>query len=621
MKPKIAYNVDAYPDPVEAAMRNRMHPGFTHILSTALKCLLLAALLSSCAHNSATPPAPTTLPTAAQPSPVPSPTPLPEITVNVWLTTVDKAHLLEPQPALTFGTAAGDGKVINVNENHRYQQMDGFGASMTDSSAWLLWTQMPEQQRTAVMTALFSPTEGIGLSLTRIPMGASDFTNGAHYTYDDMPPGQADPELAHFSIEHDRAYIIPALQEALKINPSLKILASPWSPPAWMKDSDSLTFGKLKREYYGALAMYFVKFIQAYQAEGLPIYAITLQNEPYYEPYSYPGMHLEPADEAELVKNYFKPAFEAAGITARILVWDHNWDKYEYPLAVLDDPEAKAALDGTAFHCYSGSVLAQGIVHDAHPDKDIYFTECSGGTWIAGFEAGFRSDMKNLVIGSIRNWARTINKWNLILDTKHNPHSGGCGTCDGLVTMDLALESGFRPNFDYFSIGHLSKFVQPGAYRIASSLVESQGLESVAFINPDGSKVLIVANTGYTDRSFSVQWGSRVFSYTLPDGAAATFTWQEEQDLPAAPARPTALTTVGSAGRVVLKWEFSPLAETYTIKRAEQPGGPYTLIAQDIRIPEYFDSQVKPGVTYFYVVSALNAIGESPDSDESSALP
>jgi glucosylceramidase len=537
------------------------------------------------------------------------------------MTSADRSRLLEPQPDVYFGTEASGTRVIYVNEKDLYQEIDGFGASMTDSSAWLIYTQMPETQRTALMSRLFSRADGIGISVMRIPMGASDFVNGPPYTYDDMPPGQADPDLEHFSIEHDRAYIIPAIQDALRLNPDLKLMASPWSPPAWMKTSDSLHHGSLQRQYYAAFAQYFVKFVQAYEAEGLPIYAITIQNEPYYEPYNYPGMRLEPGDEAELVKSYLAPAFEAAGIDTKILIWDHNWDGWEYPIAVLDDPAAKALLDGSAFHCYAGVVIAQGLVHDAHPDKDIYFTECSGGTWIPGFAAGFESDMRNLVIGATRYWARTVIKWNLALDASHDPHTGGCSTCDGLVTIDPRSEAGFTYNFDYYSIGHASKFVLPGAHRIASSTFTYNRFESVAFLNPDGSKVLIVSNSGGEEVAFALRWGGHALGYTLPAGTAATFTWNGAQENPAPPAPPTDLTAKVEPGRIILKWEFSPLAVTYTVKRADQPGGPYTAVASGIARTEYFDSQAVPGRAYYYVVSAANEWGESADSTEIGAVP
>ena len=581
------------------------------------KIILSILLITGCAS------APTTTPTTLLETPIPATsTPVEDIPVNVWVTASDQTKLLEPQEPITFSIdTAADGRVIYVNENQHYQQMDGFGASMTDSSAWLIYTQLNEEQRQGVMEALFSSENGIGVSITRIPMGASDFVNGDAYTYDDIPPGQTDPELAHFSIDHDRAYIIPSLQDALKINPDLKIMASPWSPPAWMKTSDELGHGSLLPEYYEAYANYFVKFIQAYEAENIPVYAITLQNEPHHEPYSYPGMRMEPEEAAIFVKQFLGPAFEAAGIQSKILIWDHNWDEYDYPIAVLDDADAKAVVDGVAFHCYGGTVIAQGLVHDAHPDVDLYFTECSGGAWVPDFAEGIKRDMKDLVMGSTRNWAKTVIKWNLALDTSYGPHNGGCGNCFGFVTIDPDIESGFTTNWDYYSIGHLSKFVVPGAYRIASTSFQYEGLESVAFQNPDGSKAMVVSNTSSTEKTFTVRWGSQGFSYSLPSGTVGTFTWDGEGQITDIPTPPTGLKAKFADDKIILNWEFSPLAESYTIKRSDTSGGPYTVIATDIDISEYFDLEIEAGNTYYYVVSAVNLFGESSDSAEVNAVP
>jgi glucosylceramidase len=542
--------------------------------------------------------------------------------VQVWLTTTDQSQLLAPQPGTAFqkgGTA--DGNVIYVNEQQRYQQMDGFGASMTDSSAWLIYTQLNETQRKAVMSALFSPTDGIGVSITRIPMGASDFVHGDAYTYDDLPAGQTDPKLEHFSIAHDEEYIIPALQDALQLNPELKVMASPWSAPAWMKTSGALGNGSLLPEFYSAYAAYFVKFIQAYEAKNIPIYAITPQNEPHHEPHSYPGMRMEADEAAEFVKNHLKPAFDAAGIKTKILIWDHNWSEWDYPISFFNDPEAKAAVDGSAFHCYRGSVVGQELTHVAHPDMDIYFTECSGGAWLPSFGDGFKQDMKDLLIGSARNWAKTIIKWNLALDTTYGPHNGGCGNCYGFVMIDPKLESGFTYNYDYYSIGHASKFVAPGAYRIGSTSAPFNGLQSVAYLNPDGSKVLIVSNNTASDQPFTVRWGDAAFTYSLPGGAAATFTWIGEQIVAEKPAPPTNLRARFISGQRFLDWNFSALAESYTIKRGDAPSGPYTVLAEDVKIPEYIDITVVAGNTYYYVVSASNTLGTSADSEEAKAIP
>ncbi len=594
-----------------------------HHLTMLSGILLLAALTAGCAAVPGLPASPT--PTVALPTSTPTPEPPKAGAVKIWFTSADQSSLLAPQPDLSFAPAAGVNKdgtqVIYVNENNRYQQMDGFGAAMTDSSAWLIYTQLSETQRAGVMSALFSPADGIGISALRLPMGASDFVHGEPYTYDDMPAGQADADLAHFSIEHDRAYIIPALQGALKINPELKIIASPWSAPAWMKSSASLLNGTLKSQYYEAYANYYVKFIQAYQAENIHVYAVTPQNEPHYEPNSYPGMRLEPADEAEFVKNHLGPAFAAAGIKTKILVWDHNWNEWKYPIEVLNDPQAKAFIAGSAFHCYAGVALGQQLVHDAHPDRDIYFTECSSGAWIPSVGEGMKRDMKDVLIGATRNWAKTVIMWNLALDKANGPHTGGCGTCYGFVTIDPKLETGFTFNYDYYAIGHASKFVVSGAYRIASSSFQYGSPETTAFKNPDGSKVLVVSNTSSTDRPFAVNYGDQAFAYILPSGSAATFTWIDPQKTSAPPAVPANPSARVNAAKVLVNWDFSPQADSYNIKRSDQPGGPYTSVATGIALPEYVDTQITAGSTYYYVVSAVNALGESQDSAEASAAP
>lgn len=589
-------------------------------LSSITTLLTAIVLLTGCAAPST--PTPTASPAPPTATPEPTATVIVPGAVQVWLTTIDQTQLLAPQPGTTFQPAGSvTGAALYVNEKQRYQQMDGFGASMTDSSAWLIYTQLNEQQRTAVMSALFSPSEGIGVSVTRIPMGASDFVHGDAYTYDDLPTGQTDPELEHFSIAHDEAYIIPALQDALKINPALQVMASPWSAPAWMKSSGELGKGSLLPEFYAAYAHYFVKFIQAYEAKNIPIYAITLQNEPHFEPGSYPGMKMEPQEAAEFVKNHLKPAFDKAGIKTKILMWDHNWSEWDYPISFLNDPDAKAVVDGAAFHCYKGSVIGQELMHYAHPETPIYFTECSGGAWLPSFGDGFKQDMKDLLIGSARNWAKTVIKWNLALDTAYGPHNGGCGNCYGFVTIDPKSESGFTYNADYYSIGHASKFVAPGAYRIASSSSEFGGLQSVAYLNPDGSKVLIVSNSATSEQPFAVHWGDQAFSYSLVGGAAATFTWHGEQTTPEQPAAPSGLRARFIGGRRILNWEFSALAESYTVKRADAPGGPYTVIASDVKLNEYIDLTVVAGNTYYYVVSASNDLGTSADSEEAKAIP
>jgi len=301
-------------------------------------------------------------------------------------------------------------------------------------------------------------------------------------------------------------------------------MASPWSAPAWMKTSGSLIKGTLRPEAYGPFAEYFRRYVEAYAAEGVPIWAITVQNEPHFEPENYPGMRLDPPQRAEFLKSHLGPLFERAGIRTLVFDWDHNWDEPESPLAVLNDPAAKRYVDGVAWHCYKGEVPAQSRVHDAHPDVDAYFTECSGGEWSPKFADNLKWFTSTLVIGSTRHWARGVLLWNLALDQKHGPHAGGCGDCRGVVTIDSASGAVTR-NVEYYALGHASRFVRPGARRIASTSGVS-GLESVAFRNPgDGSKVLLVLNGAAERRAFHVRAAERAFAYELPAGAVATFRW------------------------------------------------------------------------------------------------
>ncbi|GMK40073.1 hypothetical protein PCCS19_31280 [Paenibacillus sp. CCS19] len=448
--------------------------------------------------------------------------------VQAWVTEGNKSKLLSAESGITF---AADGAAVNptieVDEHTTYQSIEGFGAAFTDSSTWLIQNKLDEASRNELMNKMFGRTGGIGISYMRLPMGSTDFALN-NYTYDDIAPGTTDENLDHFSIAHDQAYIIPTIKQALAINPDLKIMATPWSAPAWMKTNESLIKGKLKPEYYAVYAQYFVKFIQAYEAEGIAIDAITLQNEPHFEPGGYPGMRMEPADQAAFVK-VLGPAFQAAGITTKIIVWDHNWDEPNYPIDVLNDAEAKPYIAGSAFHGYAGSVDSQAFVHDQHPDKDIYFTESSGGEFANVFGDNVAWDVQNLIIGATRNWAKTSLKWNIALDENHGPTNGGCMDCRGFVTIDSQTGS-YKLNEEYYAFGHASQFVLPGAVRIKSNTFGAGSIESAAFRNPDDSKVLIALNSSKQSQLFKVRWGTQSFTYTLSAGAVATFVWNGTQD-------------------------------------------------------------------------------------------
>ena len=403
--------------------------------------------------------------------------------------------------------------------------MVGFGASLTDASAWLIQQRMSPSQREALLRELFGRDRGgLGFSFIRVDMGASDFAR-THYSYHDLPAGAADPRLERFSIEPDRAETLPLLRNAFAINPRLTLMATPWSAPAWMKTTGSMIKGTLRDDAYAPFAEYFRKFIQAYAAEGVPVHLVSVQNEPHFEPNDYPGMRLDPPARARFIGRHLGPLLAQSGIRTQILDWDHNWDEPNSPLQVLADSVARPYVSGVAWHCYGGDVSAQSVVHDAYPAKDAYFTECSGGAWAPKFGDNLVWTVRHLVIGATRHWARGVLMWNLALDEAHGPHLGGCGDCRGVVTIASATGTVTR-NEEYYALGHASRFVRPGARRIASATGVA-GLESVAFRNvDDGSLVLIVLNPNSQAVSFAMRSGPRSFQATLPASAVATFLWR-----------------------------------------------------------------------------------------------
>lgn len=414
-----------------------------------------------------------------------------------------------------------DVKIVSIDPAVTYQEIEGFGASLTDSSAWLIYEFLTPSERQAVLTDLFDPQTGIGLNYLRQPMGSSDFRL-QDYSYDDLPPNvNSDYALVYFSIAYDENYIIPTLQEILSINPAVRIMASPWSPPVWMKISGQIGGGRLKNDVYTTYANYFVKYIQAYAAHGISIDAVTLQNEPYYEPWTYPGCRMEPADQIKLVKE-MGPAFQQHQIATKILIWDHNWDNPDYPLTVLSDPLARPYISGTAFHHYGGDVSAQTLVHNAYPDKAVYFTEGSDGTWNDG---GFEADLVRngvFLVDTVRNWAKTLIKWNLILDENNGPKiAGGCDTCYGVITIHRSTRQ-ITPRPQYYALGHAAKFLKRGAVRIHS---QSDDIPTAAFQNPDGMMVLYVVNPDAIASILKLQWNGQWLLTRLPPRSILTCRW------------------------------------------------------------------------------------------------
>jgi glucosylceramidase len=477
------------------------------------------------------------IPPASPASAAPS-GPAPHSGVRVWLTTGDKANLLTEQPPDAVGDWVDGAPTIEVDAAQRFQRMAGFGASITDSAAHLIATS---PHRDTIMRNLFDPRRGLGLSYLRQPIGASDFVAGDHYTYDDVPAGQTDYRLQQFSIDHDRAEILPLLRQARALNPGLRVMATPWSPPAWMKTNQSLIGGRLIDDpwVYDTYGDYLVRVVREYRRAGVPIDALTLQNEPQNRnPNGYPGMDLRDHEEARLIAVVGRKLIRA-GLPTKLLGYDHNWSLHpndggppddpanpEYASSLLDDRAARHYLDGTAYHCYSGDPERQSVLHDDFPRKDIYFTECSGTQSqdpATTFADTLHWHTRYLTVGAVRNWARTVITWNLALDPAGGPHNGGCDTCVGVVTVDPRTGEA-TPTADYYVLGHATKFLRPGAIRIGSTVAGN--VHDVAFRNPDGSVVLIVVNDdwGTGTATFNVRLGERAFSYQLPAGAAATMT-------------------------------------------------------------------------------------------------
>jgi glucosylceramidase len=437
--------------------------------------------------------------------------------VSSWITQADGSVALKKQKIQsTFGKVNAKYPVITVDDKQRYQKIDGFGFTLTGGSAQLI-NKLHSAEKKRLLDELFRTTgNGIGISYLRISLGASDLNEDV-FTYDDMPPGQTDPQLSHFSLAKD-AGVIALLKDILKINPGIKILGSPWTAPSWMKTNESSKGGKLKEDCYAVYAQYLVKYIYAMNAKGITIDAITLQNEP-LNPKNNPSLVMEAAEQAAFIKNNVGPAFKSAGIKTKIVLYDHNADRPDYPIDILKDAEARKYVDGSAFHLYGGKIEALSEVHNAYPDKNLYFTE----QWVGApgdFNENLNWHINNLIIGATRNWARTVLEWNLAADAAYAPHTpGGCTECLGAIT----IEKNITRNVAYYIIGHASKFVPPGSVRIASNI--SGDLVNVAFLTPQRKKVLIVINNGKAEAAFNINDGRQAALCRLGAGAVGTFCW------------------------------------------------------------------------------------------------
>ena len=449
--------------------------------------------------------------------------------VSVWLTTGDQSKLLAQQASVSFAaSSAAASTTITIDDATTYQTIDGFGASMTGSAAYNFNQRLNASQRDALFTDLFAGS-GIRLTFLRHSIGASDFSAYGDYTYDDRPSGQTDVGLTSFSLGSDLTDVVPMLKAARAKNGNIKILGSPWSAPAWMKETANLRNGYyLSTAYYDAYARYFVKYVQAYAAQGIPIYAVTLQNEP-GNTAAYMSMRMDPGNQAAFLKNNIGPAFQNAGLSTKLIAYDHNWDNKtptinNYVQSIFADASAASYAAGSAWHGYSptSDIPNMTAVHNAYPSKDIWFTEITGSVG-SSFAGDLKWHLSNIIIANMRNWAKSALEWNLALDQNNGPLNGGTNTCRGVVTINSGTGAVTR-NVEYYALGHASKFVDPGAVRVASNSVAG-GIEDVAFKNPDGSRVLIALNNSNSANTFKVSWSGQSFTYTLPAGAAATFKW------------------------------------------------------------------------------------------------
>jgi len=471
--------------------------------------------------------------------------------VESWITNSDRSALFEKQPEVVdFSTDnKGWGPVIVIDDSHRMQEIDGFGFALTGGSAELLMKMSPAG-RTKILREVFAGDEkNIGVSYLRLSIGASDL-NSFVFSYNDLKKGETDPELRKFSLAQDLKDVVPVMKEILAINPDIKILGSPWSAPAWMKTNNDVRGGRLKPEFYGTYALYFVKYIQAMKNEGIAIDAITIQNEP-VNSRNTPSMTWFENEQADFIKNNLGPAFEKAGIITKIILFDHNGDRPDYPLSMLNDPNVAKYADGSGFHNYVGDIgTAMSLMHAARPDKNLYFTEQMVVERPGSKEINIAGPVKNLIINTTRNWSRNVILWNFAADPLNDPHTdnGGCSMCQGAITID---GDAVTRNVAWYSIAHASKFVRPGSVRIGSTgrgdktvglyedeqrpgvyrTIVSENMEilpNVAFRTPEGKIVLIVVNDTFSSGSFTIQWKGKFAVIRLDPGAAGTYVWQDK---------------------------------------------------------------------------------------------
>lgn len=439
------------------------------------------------------------------------------LSVTAYITKGDKTASLQKLPDL-IASSSVSGILIAVDKAKTYQPIEGFGASLTESSAYVLKTYLSQSKRTEVLKELFS-SEGANIGYLRLTMGSSDFSFG-NYSYDDV---DGDINLTHFSLDRDFQYIIPVLKEIISIKPDLKIMASPWSPPAWMKTSNNMVGGSLNPEYYNVYAQYFVKYINTMKENGIPIEAITIQNEPLYASAAYPCMLMTSDQQKDFIKNHLGPLFATENIKTKIMLYDHNLDHPEYGSEILSDSAASQYVSGTAFHAYAGEISAMGQLKSQFPDKAIYFTEQSGGEWAPNYSDNIKWNTEELIINGTKNWTQNVLLWNLALDENYGPTNKGCLNCRGVITVKTNSE--VMKNEEFYVLAHPGKFLQNGAKRCFSTETEDKGIKNVSFVNPDGSIVLLVSNFSGKIQKITLKSKNQFYNTSIPNNSIITFYW------------------------------------------------------------------------------------------------
>ncbi|HOK09877.1 MAG TPA: glycoside hydrolase family 30 beta sandwich domain-containing protein [Candidatus Hydrogenedens sp.] len=429
--------------------------------------------------------------------------------VRMWISSEDGKYALTEQVVRLEKYKKSKNILIEINSEEKYQSILGMGGSLEHATCSNLMKLSPET-REEVIEKLVDPDKGIGMNLMRLCIGTSDFVGEPYYSYNDCPDGEVDIDLTRFSIEKDRNYVIPIVKLVQQKNPQVLFFSSPWSPPGWMKDTKTMNGGVLLREHYPVYAKYLQKYVEAYEGEGIPIYAITVQNEPQMNDKDYPTCVWTAEEQRDFIRDFLGPCFEKSGITTKIWCWDHNWNNLDFPMTIFNDTVASKYVDGTAFHLYEGRVEAQSTLHDAFPDKHIYFTE--GSTFLS------RGAVK--IIEIFRNWARSYNLWVICLDWQRKPNRGPHHASPTMIV--LKEDNTIEYRFDYYMYGQFMKFVKRDAVRIFST----QGgryFNNVAFLNPDGTIVLVVANAESKEQNVSVRCSNMFFNSEIPAKSVVTY--------------------------------------------------------------------------------------------------